>query len=135
MRVGARDLVWWSFLMSTAHGAGLMLFPVLLGLPPPATGRAGSQAPPGPWGPSAAPVAEHSHGAPVLLGGGLTAASIAQDAAAVVVHTLAMLLVMGIVAVVVFEKVGVAILRRAWVNLDALWALALAVAGVVTLFT
>ena len=33
MRVGARDLTVWSFLMATAHGAGLMLVPVLLDLP------------------------------------------------------------------------------------------------------
>src|ERR1051326_3895568 len=33
LRVGPKDLVVWSFLMSSAHGAGLMLFPVLLGLP------------------------------------------------------------------------------------------------------
>jgi hypothetical protein len=33
MRVGPRDLVLWSFLMSSAHGAGLMLVPMLLRLP------------------------------------------------------------------------------------------------------
>src|SRR5260370_18669242 len=33
MRVGSAGLAAWSFLMSTAHGAGLMLAPVLLGLP------------------------------------------------------------------------------------------------------
>jgi hypothetical protein len=51
------------------------------------------------------------------------------------VHTLAMLLVMGVVAVVVYERVGVGFLRRAWLNVDPLWAIALIAAGVATLFT
>jgi hypothetical protein len=123
MRVGARDLALWSFLMSSAHGAGLMLVPILLGLP-------------------AAEVAGHRHeaGAPhvhVLGSGaaGLTTLALAQDALAVTVHTAAMLLAMAAVAVLVYEKLGVAVLRRAWVNFDALWAAAVVVAGVFTLFT
>jgi len=50
-------------------------------------------------------------------------------------HTLAMLVAMGAVAWVVYEKLGVAILRRAWVNLDLIWAVAIVAAGVFTLFT
>jgi len=46
-----------------------------------------------------------------------------------------MLLTMGVVAVVVYEKVGLGILRRAWVNLDLVWAGAIVAAGVTTLFT
>jgi hypothetical protein len=53
--------------------------------------------------------------------------------AAVVVHTLAMLAVAGVVAIVVYEWVGLAFLRRGWINLDLVWALALVAAGVVTL--
>jgi hypothetical protein len=34
------------------------------------------------------------------------------------------------VAVVVYEKLGLALLRRAWFNLDLLWAVALLLAGV-----
>ena len=109
MRVTRRELTLWSFLMSSAHGAGLMLFPVLLGLP----------------------VHEHAEEFPALALGGVAA----QDAAAVLLHTLAMLLVMGAVALLVYEKVGLGVLRRAWVNLDALWAGAIATAGVATLFT
>ena len=56
-------------------------------------------------------------------------------AAAVAIHTLAMLLVMGAVALIVYDKIGVGILRRAWVNLDKIWAGAVVTAGVVTLFT
>jgi len=112
MRVGSGELALWSFLMATAHGAGLMLLPVLLSLPPPAAG--------------------HVHGA---HGAGIGAVPIADDAVAVLVHTVAMLVVMGAVAVVVYEKVGLAILRRAWLNLDLIWAVAIVAAGLFTLFT
>ena len=110
MRVTPRELVLWSFLMSSAHGAGLMLFPVLLGLP----------------------AHDHAHQVPALAPGGV---GVAQDAAAVLLHTLAMLLAMGAVAVLVYEKLGVGVLRRAWVNLDLVWAVAVVAAGVTTLFT
>jgi hypothetical protein len=53
--------------------------------------------------------------------------------AATALHTLGYLLVMGLVAVVVYEKVGLAILRKAWFNLDAVWAVALVITGIVTL--
>jgi hypothetical protein len=51
------------------------------------------------------------------------------------IHVTAMLLVMGIVAVVVYEKVGLGILRRGWVNMDLAWSLVLIASGAVTLFT
>jgi hypothetical protein len=102
--------------MSTAHGAGLMLFPVLLGLP----------------------AMDHSqHARPyteVAAGAALVGDSIAQGLAAVLVHTLAMLLAMSATAIAVYEKLGLAMLRRAWVNLDALWAVAVIAAGIFTLF-
>jgi len=116
MRIGAGELGVWSFLMATAHGAGLMLFPVLLALPPQAHDAGG----------------HHAHHAAAM---GLASASLGQDAAAVLVHTLAMLVVMGVVALVVYEKVGLAILRKAWVNLDLIWAIAIVAAGAFTLFT
>jgi hypothetical protein len=103
MRVSGRDLVVWSFLMSSAHGAGLMLFPVLIGLPAP------------------------GHTEPLTIG--------VQDTAAVFLHTGAMLATMGLVAVLVYDRIGVLILRRAWVNLDFVWAVAVMTAGVATLFT
>jgi hypothetical protein len=109
MRVSLPELALWSFLMSSAHGAGLMLFPIILRLP---TG-------------------EHGH----HIGAGLVDDSIAQGAAAIIVHTLAMWLVMSVVAIAVYEKLGLAVLRRGWVNLDALWALAFIVGGVFTLLT
>jgi hypothetical protein len=108
MQVSRRDLVVWSFLMSSAHGAGLMLFPVLLGLPA-AAGHLDDPLP-----------------------GAVTAL---EDVAAVVLHTGAMLLTMLVVALLVYEKLGVNVLRRAWLNLDLLWAVVVIVAGLVTLFT
>jgi hypothetical protein len=110
LRVRPRDLVVWSFLMSSTHGAGLMLLPVLLGLP----------------------LAPDAPDLPVL---GLDVATLVQDGAAVLVHTLAMLVVMGVVALAVYERLGVGVLRRAWLNVDLLWAIAVVAAGLVTLFT
>ena len=114
-RVNRRQLVLWSFLMSSAHGAGLMLLPVLLGLASSPTGGPGD---------------EHT-----LLDLDSGGASLWAGAMAVVVHTVAMLVVMGVVAVVVYEKLGLGVLRRGWVNLDLLWAGALVLAGLFTLFT
>jgi hypothetical protein len=111
MRVGPRDLAAWSFIMSSAHGAGLMLVPVLLQCHP-----AG--------GPS------------IPLHGFVSAALIPEPgflAAAVGAHTLGLLLAAGAVAMLVYEKTGLGVLRHAWVNLDLVWGLALLGAGVATL--
>lgn len=101
MQTGQLGLMLWSFLMATAHGAGLMLLPALM-----------------PLCLAASPMAEltATGSVPVVL-------------AAVAVHTLAMLSVTGIVAVLVYEWVGLAILRSAWINIDLLWTAALAVTG------
>jgi len=104
MRVGFGGLAGWSFLMSSAHGAGLMLAPVLLGLPVHA--------------------AYHSLGEISL-----------PAVAAASLHVAAMLFVMGIISFVVYEKVGVGILRRGWFNLDLGWSIVLIASGAVTLFT
>jgi hypothetical protein len=116
MRVNARDLATWSFLMASAHGAGLMLVPFVLRLPPEAVPPAGHSA-------------HAEHMAMVSAAAEMTAAELA----AVGVHSLAMFVVMAAVALVVFEKVGLAILRRAWLNLDRVWAGALIGAGLLTL--
>jgi len=118
MRVGFKDLTAWSFLMASAHGAGLMLVPVLLKLSSPVEPMQGM-----------ADHADHSaHAA------GPAGSAILADLAAVGLHTLAMFLVMGLVAVVVYEKFDLMILKSAWFNVDLLWAGALVAAGVVTLF-
>ena len=110
MRVTMGGLTMWSFLMATAHGAGLMVVPVFLSLSF-ATG-AGS---------------EHAH----HLHAGGTGAGAAL--AATGLHAVGYLAVTAAMAVLVFEKLSVGILRRAWVNLDLIWASALAVTGAMTL--
>jgi hypothetical protein len=113
-RVSRRELAWWSFLMSTAHGAGLMVAPVLLGAG--AVEGAAAQ--------DHAIAAAQEHGMSIT-GGGL----------AVLLHVGAMVLVMGTIAVLVYDRWGLTVLRRAWVNLDAVWAGAFVLAGVLTFFT
>jgi hypothetical protein len=113
MRVNGRELTLWSFLMSTAHGAGLMVAPLLIGL----------------QGAEAAGAHQHDDLAMVsgvpLLSAGL----------GIAVHVAAMLLVMGIVAVVVYEKLGLSLLRSAWLNTDGIWAATFVMAAVITFFT
>ena len=124
MRVGRRDLVLWSFLMSTAHGAALMVLPLLV-LVPGLAGHEGHDMH-GMHAMSAADMAQMTvsrAGTPPLVPG-LTATA---------VHTLAMLGVMAVVALLVYDRLGVRILRSAWINLDRLWAVALLGVGVVTL--
>ncbi len=116
MRVTSRELTLWSFLMSSAHGAGLMVAPVLIGA-----------------GASTASASGGDHDDSHL---GLVSALGAGEAAlGVLLHVVAMLAVMGVVAVVVYEKVGVEILRKAWINTDGVWAAAFILAGVATLLT
>jgi hypothetical protein len=110
MRVSDRELTLWSFLMSSAHGAGLMVAPVLIGLQ--------------------GEVAANHHGGDLAMVGDL---SLPASAAGIVLHVGAMLLVMGVVAIAVYEKVGLGVLRRAWINTDHMWAGAFVVAGLVTL--
>ena len=107
MRVTDRELALWSFLMSTAHGAGLMVAPVLLGL-------------------RASPRGGHDHMA-MLAGGplGISAVGLA-------LHVVAMLAVMGAIAFCL-RALGLKILRRAWINTDQVWAAAFILAGLITL--
>lgn len=102
MQTGLAGLVLWSFLMATAHGAGLMLLPVLI-----------------PLCLAASPAAE------------LTAsAALPVSLAAVGVHTAVMLAVTGAIAAIVYHWAGLEFLRRGWINLDLLWTVALIGAGV-----
>jgi hypothetical protein len=118
MRVNSRELATWSFLMATAHGAGLILFPILIGM----IGMTGMTA--------AAMPHHHHHVMPATAPG---AVGIAQGLAIVLLHTGAMFLVMGAVALIVYEWVGLKILRSAWINLDTIWAGALIAAGLLSL--
>jgi hypothetical protein len=110
MRVGFADLTFWSFVMASAHGAGLMLVPFFLQSPTAETAHHHDGHEMHAW-------AFANFSAPSLL------------IAAVVVHTLGYLLTTALAAIVVYEKLGVAILRRAWFNIDFVWMLALMITG------
>jgi hypothetical protein len=105
MQTGMAGLVLWSFLMATAHGAGLMLIPVLL-----------------PVCAAASPL--HQITAP---------GSFPIALAALGVHSAAMLATIAVVSITVYEWIGLAFLRTAWINLDLIWILALIVCGSVLL--
>jgi hypothetical protein len=74
-----------------------------------------------------------AHGAHTGYADPTSSATVLVDLAAVGLHTLATFVVMAAIAVVVYEKLGVMILKRTWFNLDLLWAGALVAAGVITL--
>ena len=109
MRVGMGGLTIWSFLMATAHGAGLMVVPVFAGM-------------------SMADGGGPMHHMPAAAG---TNAGVALFATGL--HAVSYLAVTAFIAVLVFEKLGVGILRRAWFNLDLIWAGALVATGAMTL--
>ena len=121
MRVGFRSLTAWSFLMSSAHGAGLMLVPILFTLP-----LIGVSA-------DVIDLRQLEHTEYMSFGAPPSISTLVSQITAVAIHTVAMFSVMAVTAVVVFEKVGLAILRRAWFNLDRLWAISLIISGGVTL--
>ena len=111
MRVGFGDLTLWSFIMASAHGAGLMLVPFFLTSPDkPNTHHSYSHS------------GEHMLGFANFSGPSLLTASVA-------VHTLGYLLMTALVAILVYEKLGVGMLRRAWFNIDLVWMVALMVTG------
>ena len=110
MRVGFRDLTVWSFLMASAHGAGLMVLPVLLGS---STVEAQGH------------MAGHNHMSP--------AANPLAGMLATGIHTVGYLAVTGLLAWAVYRKLGLALLRRAWFNFDLVWAAALVATGLGTL--
>jgi uncharacterized membrane protein (UPF0136 family) len=120
MRVGFGDLTLWSFVMASAHGAGLMLIPLFLKSPPPTPGAHGGA------------MSSHMHSAHGLEFANLSTPSLLTSSIAV--HTLGYLLVTGLVAILVYEKFGVGILRRAWFNVDVFWMLALMITGLFILF-
>lgn len=122
-RMGPGQLTVWSFLMAWAHGAGLMVVPFLV--PGAAASPEGGHA-------NHAMAGMMAGGAPEPLAAGLLSGQ-AAGLTVTLVHTAGYLLVTGLVAVVVYEKVGLRLLRTAWINLDLLWAGALVLTGLVTL--
>ena len=115
MQVGFRDLTAWSFLMASAHGAGFMVLPFVLGMH------------------ADVAVAASGHAAHAAHAAGVDAGLPWLSVLAVAVHTLAYLTVMAGVAWVVYRKLGLALLRTAWINMDWLWAGALVITGVAVL--
>jgi hypothetical protein len=131
MRVRPRELVLWSFLMATAHGAGLMLVPVLAGMRGDAVPGALAESGHADHMSHMATMMPMDHSTPDQMSTGGEALD--KAVAAVALHSAAMLLVTALIAVVVFRKVGVDVLRRAWINLDLVWFGAFVVAGMITL--
>jgi len=105
MQTGLAGLVLWSFLMASAHGAGLMVIPALASIC--------SSAPPGTSATFAAPLA----------------------LAALGVHSAAMLATIAAVSLIVYNWTGVDFLRRSWINVDLIWVAVLATCGVILLVT
>ncbi|MCS6877335.1 MAG: hypothetical protein RMK73_09680 [Geminicoccaceae bacterium] len=101
MTAGFAGLFVWSFTMASAHGAGLMLLPALI------------------------PIcfADASGTVPHL------ATTTTRAVLVVLVHGAAMVGATALVAFLVFRVLGIAVLRSAWINLDLLWAGALALTG------
>ncbi|HSQ32972.1 MAG TPA: hypothetical protein VLN49_24120 [Gemmatimonadaceae bacterium] len=108
MLVGPADLTVWSALMASAHGAGLMLVPFATGV-----------------------TTAHAH---AMAGMTMTVApanwSPAVEAASL--HTIAYLVTTAIVALLVYSRVGLRILRTHWINLDLIWSGALILTAIVT---
>ena len=108
MQVGFGDLTLWSFLMASAHGAGLMVLPFL----------------PGAFADAAALEVHASHH--------VTTAPWWTAVLVVSVHSLAYLAVTTVVAWIVYRRLGLALLRKAWWNLDLVWAISLVGTGILT---
>lgn len=117
MRVNSKELTLWSFLMSTAHGAGLMVAPVLIGLQ------------------GVAQASAHARAGDKQDVGMLSHVPLVPSGIGIALHVLAMVAVMGVIALVIYEKLGLEVLRRAWINTDRLWAATFVAAALVTLFS
>lgn len=109
-RIRPTQLALWSFAVALAHGAGLMLLPIYLGL-------------------CRAEELDQGHlAATALMAGNLATATIVS-----VVHTCAMVLSGGLVALAIYEWLGLKFISKIWFNLDAVWALSLVFIGSIAL--
>jgi hypothetical protein len=118
MQVGFRDLTIWSFLMASAHGAGLMVVPFVIDTDS-----------------SVSALSMHVQHAHASMAGPAMVGTVWTGAMAVGLHTLSYVLVSTLIAWIVYRKVGVAFLRVAWFNLDWLWAGALVITGVLVVLS
>jgi len=114
MRVDFKRLTVWSFVMATAHGAGLMVLPIFLHLTATAS--------------AAGHTAGHQVHAGMAVGSGPLAGLLAT-----LVHAAGYLMVTALTAWIVYDKLGVGLLRKAWINMDLIWAGALIATGCLTL--
>lgn len=112
MQVGFGELTFWSFLMTSAHGAGLMVIPLVLRL-------------------SAADALSSAHHMHQTHAAGVQGSVTGMQAT--FVHMLGYLIVTAGIALLVYRKLGLSLLRKAWFNLDLVWAAALLVTGCVAL--
>lgn len=110
-RVPPSRLALWSFLAAMAHGAGLMLVPIYLGICGTIDTDTGHAA------------------ADTLIGGNVTIA-----AAVALLHTAAMMLSGGALAYGVYRWLGLKFLSKSWFNLDLVWALSLILVGGLSLW-
>jgi len=122
MRVNFRQLTTWSFLMASAHGAGLMVLPFLFKGMKNATAMSTNM---------------HSHKSGMIIEHATILSNLPNEPLigffVILVHTLGYLLVMGLVAVLVYEKLGLRLLKSAWFNIDLIWAATLILSGVLIL--
>ena len=105
-RVHPSRLALWSFLAAMAHGAGLMLVPIYLGICAVHASDVGHEA------------------ARVLMTG-----NVLNALAVAFIHTLAMTFAGGVIAVVIYFWLGLKFLSRTWFNLDIVWAISLVLVG------
>lgn len=111
-RVKPTRLGLWSFLAALAHGAGLMLVPIYLGLCAPSELDTGHRA------------------AEQLMTGNIRIALVVA-----VTHTVAMTAAGGSLAAVMYVWLGLKFLSKTWFNLELVWALSLILVGVIGLAT
>lgn len=109
-RIGPTRLALWSFAVAIAHGAGLMLLPIYLGLCRAEDGDRGHVA------------------AGVLINANLGMALLVS-----LIHTLAMVAAGGCLAWLVYRYVGLKLVARSWFNLDAAWSYSLILVGALSL--
>lgn len=117
-RIRPTQLAWWSFWMATAHGAGLMLLPFMLGLCTSVPAAVASN-PAASW-----PGLGHA-----AIMDDLARSNLVTALAVAGVHTLAMIGAGLGMAWVVYRYLGLRVLRSTWLNLDAVWGASLIVAG------
>ena len=132
MTVGSRQVAAWSFLMASAHGAGLMIVPFLLRVSRPTGAAVGHSHLHGEAVGSTLAFGTHA-GHVASIAGVLPGESFAGVGVALV-HTVGYLVMTGLIAVIVYERLGLRFLGRAWLNVDRVWAGALIATACLTPF-